>query len=105
MVEDLFFKFSRNNESCVNDRNEILLGPFFKSESKMFNFEPLTLNRFQMFLCIILLDFFHLKIRAQKPYTPPFTLFQFLVPPLLDFGFNLLMKTSENECRGSFRVL
>ena len=64
---------------------------FFNRHSETFNFDPLTLNQISKdFLHRTLRFFSILKIRVQKSYTPPS---QFLVLPLSDFGFNLLMKS------------
>ena len=71
-----------------SEKDKAIFNPY----SETFNFDPLT--NFQTVFYIKLLDFFfHPKILVPKSYTPPFTLFQFFVRPLSDFGFNLLMKS------------
>ena len=91
----LFEKY--NNEvssSVIRSENKIYLD-VFKSNSETFNFDPLSLFQqfFKLFFCIVLFDFFHSKNTGPKTLHIPFTLFQFLVPLLSDFGFNLLMNS------------
>ena len=48
---------------------------------------------FRIVFCIVLLDFCSFKNLGPDILHTPFTLFQFLVPPLSDFSPNLLVKS------------
>ena len=69
------------------------LGHFFKCQSETLNFHPLDLNQFANGFLHRTSWFFNLKNLGLDTLHTPFTLFQFLVPPLSDFGSNPLVKS------------
>ena len=64
----------------------------FKCQSETWNFGSLSLNQFSSVFCIVLPDFFILKIWVPKPYTHLSYISNFC-PQLSDFSPNLLVNS------------